>query len=101
MMDAPPSASATAMARPILRPAPVTIATLPLSSLILILSTSCPVLCRASTPFFSRRDVDGRDKAGHDELTSQCSQIDAAPIQHHQQLLRFLALRVRPAPLLR
>jgi hypothetical protein len=31
------------------------------------LSTSCPHLLRASTPFFvAKKDVDGRDKPGHD-----------------------------------
>jgi len=30
--------------------------------------SSCPALCRASTPFFFRfKDVDGRDEPGHDE----------------------------------
>ena len=31
-------------------------------------STSCPALCRASTPYFfeTEQDVDGRDKPGHD-----------------------------------
>src|SRR6185437_5679581 len=30
--------------------------------------SSCPALCRASTPFFFRRQgVDGRDKPGHDD----------------------------------
>src|ERR1700761_6167641 len=34
------------------------------------LISSCPALCRASTSFFSTasKDVDGRDKPGHDEL---------------------------------
>jgi hypothetical protein len=33
---------------------------------------SCPALCRASTPFLlqGRKDVDGRDKPGHDECES-------------------------------
>ena len=29
---------------------------------------SCPVLCRASTPWLQKKDVDGRDKPGHDGL---------------------------------
>src|SRR5207244_1694507 len=31
---------------------------------------SCPALCRASTSYFSRRikDVDGRDRPGHDDV---------------------------------
>jgi hypothetical protein len=35
-----------------------------------ILSTSCPALCRASTPSFSvaAKGVDGRDKPGHDGM---------------------------------
>jgi hypothetical protein len=29
--------------------------------------SSCPALCRASTPYFQQpQDVDGRDKPGHD-----------------------------------
>ena len=33
------------------------------------LAPSCPALCRASTSFLQRhkKDVDGRDKLGHDE----------------------------------
>jgi hypothetical protein len=32
-------------------------------------SSSCPALCRASTSYLplSKKDVDGRDKSGHDE----------------------------------
>ena len=29
--------------------------------------SSCPALCRASTPLQQQKDVDGRDKPGHDE----------------------------------
>jgi hypothetical protein len=32
--------------------------------------SSCPALCRASTSSsFNKKDVDGRDKPGHDENT--------------------------------
>jgi hypothetical protein len=32
--------------------------------------SSCPALCRASTSFFvgASKDVDGRDKPGHDDV---------------------------------
>jgi hypothetical protein len=32
-------------------------------------NSSCPASCRASTPWFQhgKKDVDGRDKLGHDE----------------------------------
>src|SRR6185437_2596100 len=42
--------------------------------------SSCPALCRASTPFFFRRqDVDGRDKPGHDDE----GESSAAHLQPH------------------
>src|SRR4051812_18985846 len=39
--------------------------------------SSCPALCRASTSYFLRRckDVDGRDKPGHDGGESGCFEI--------------------------
>src|SRR6187200_3061774 len=38
-------------------------------ALILYRTSSCPALCRASTSWFpsSKKDADGRHKAGHDE----------------------------------
>src|SRR5262245_10765671 len=43
-------------------------------------STSCPALCRASTPCFleQKEDVDGRDKPGHDEENSGDGRMIAA-----------------------
>src|ERR1700719_3853161 len=69
-IDAPPSASASAIARPILRPAPVTMATLPLSSFI-------PALYRS--------------------LASQRAQIDTAVVESRQQPQGRIALRFGPA----
>src|SRR6185437_8263335 len=52
--------------------------------------SSCPALCRASTPFFFRRqDVDGRDKPGHDDE----GESSAAHLQPH--LFPRTALRFR------
>src|ERR1700693_4425540 len=65
--DAPPSASASAIAQPMLRPAPVTIATFPESSLLLISpSPRHAGLVPGIHVFPLPQDVDSRDKPAHD-----------------------------------
>src|SRR6266852_4300844 len=68
--DAPPSASASAIARPILRPAPVTMATLPMSSLVLAMR-ALPVMAGLVPAIhvlsIKKKDVDARHKAGDDD----------------------------------
>src|SRR5258707_10859242 len=69
-MDAPPAASASAMARPILRPAPVTSATFPLSSLLAIAVPPYPRHgrpCAGYPRLLFAADVDGRDEPSHDD----------------------------------
>src|SRR5205085_11765125 len=63
----PSAASVSAIARPILRPAPVTIATLPVSSLVMT------------------------------SLSAQRRKVDAAPVERRQQLQGSVALRLCPA----
>src|SRR5438067_8064110 len=65
--DAPSAASVSAIARPILRPAPVTIATLPVSSLVMT------------------------------SLSAQRRKVDAAPVERRQQFQGSIALRLCPA----
>src|SRR3984957_16940638 len=68
--EAPSSASASAIARPMFRPEPVTIATLPVSSPVILvpLSRRHARLYAGHPRLLSvqEQDVDGRDKPGHD-----------------------------------
>src|SRR5262249_61139997 len=43
-------------------------------------ASSCLALCRESTPFLSKQDVDGRDKPGHDAILNSSDQT--APLIH-------------------
>src|ERR1700692_4616681 len=69
-MDAPPSASASAIARPMLRPAPVTMATLPLSSLLVMyaLSRSLPD-CQPHGFRFRYSFIGTTSEHGHDRTS--------------------------------
>src|SRR5271167_4834506 len=46
----------------------------------MIRSSSCPALCRASTSCstYVKKDVDGRDKPGHDKRDSSFRQLNAS-----------------------
>jgi hypothetical protein len=52
--------------------------------LALLPNASCPALCRASPSWlaFSKQDVDGRDKPGHDENASLSALAPACRCAH-------------------
>ncbi len=64
-----------------------------MSGLILVFSkllSSCPALCRASTSWMSvhRKDVDGRDKPGHDDGAKCLPQTNERVIGENNKLAR-------------
>ncbi len=63
---------------------------------VLPFSSSCPALCRASTPSCRNlKDVDGRDKPGHDAIKERLTMIGIGMVRMEVIMVVMLIVRMR------